>query len=582
MLHLGEELEADGFTAAVDALATYLYHGSLTTAAAFLDKCRLAQSGGKPSGSPAPTLRTFGVCQLGFSPDDIPRNAAEDLCRSVILRWRGGDLNQPDQAAASLSDPTSLLATHFARGISAEDLSTTVAARANTAGITLEGVLDRFCAALAEQMGNDRQTYLLTALGELLNHLGPQHPGMLAPVRFLTRIPAPKVIVEALDGMIRYQGTQESHRLCLESALGNPLQEIAAAAGKELQQWLLSLVNAPEHRLAGAQQMADSLAEHLRTLSREAGEAIAAATAQLRSLKELLLGDKRGSKNWLRFRGYFAKRRLVADRRLSEYFELRLHELTLDAFCRLVGLVLAHVATAGDRLRNLAADFNRLIEQFSADQAYPVPASAGTQVWSSLDAESTIRTKALQRIAAAQIAARKPELLAEMERALVKDLCAAATTEVRDARSKLAVAVRRTSRTIILSMLKQYAACETAAALEGRPHEPLFEIAAGLEAALSQRFDGCGGQRRLLVVAPESLVPAVTEQTASIQGCSHLCGKPLAATVLADAGGETFICYEVEDQPLRRLAAKILDQRYRAVEAAARLHTRSDVPWTPM
>ena len=44
LVHLGEELEADGFTAAVDTLANYLYHGTLTTAAAFFDKCRAVQS----------------------------------------------------------------------------------------------------------------------------------------------------------------------------------------------------------------------------------------------------------------------------------------------------------------------------------------------------------------------------------------------------------------------------------------------------------------------------------------------------------------------------------------------------------
>ena len=42
------------------------------------------------------------------------------------------------------------------------------------------------------------------------------------------------------------------------------------------------------------------------------------------------------------------------------------------------------------------------------------------------------------------------------------------------------------------------------------------------------------------------------------------------------------ICYEVEDQPLRRIAAKVLDQRFQAVEVAMRLHTRTDVPWTPL
>ncbi len=118
--------------------------------------------------------------------------------------------------------------------------------------MTLDQVVDRFRAVLAEQMGNDRHTYLLAALSELLNHLAPQRG-------FLTRVPPGKVIVEALDGMIRYQGAEDSHRLCLESALESPVAEFAAAAGAELQAWLLGLVNSPEHRLAGAQRMADSL-----------------------------------------------------------------------------------------------------------------------------------------------------------------------------------------------------------------------------------------------------------------------------------------------------------------------------------
>ncbi len=34
--------------------------------------------------------------------------------------------------------------------------------------------------------------------------------------------------------------------------------------------------------------------------------------------------------------------------------------------------------------------------------------------------------------------------------------------------------------------------------------------------------------------------------------------------------------------PCGRIAAKVLDQRFQAVEVAARLHTRTDVPWTPL
>lgn len=75
----------------------------------------------------------------------------------------------------------------------------TVVAHAEAAAITLNQILDRFHATLAERMGDNRQSYLLAALGELLNHLAPQRS-------FRTQIPPGKVILEALDGMIRYQG----------------------------------------------------------------------------------------------------------------------------------------------------------------------------------------------------------------------------------------------------------------------------------------------------------------------------------------------------------------------------------------
>ncbi len=162
-----------------------------------------------------------------------------------------------------------------------------------------------------------------------------------------------------------------------------------------------------------------------------------------------------------------------------------------------------------------------------------------------------------------------------MEQALEEELRQAATTEIRDVRSKLAVVVRRMSQTFILRMLKQHAVEEVTAALEGRPHEPLFEIPSALQEALPRRFTACGGQRRLLVVVPEQLAPAVAAQAPNN-------GGSLAPTVLTDADSNILVCYEVEDQPLPGLAAKVLDQRFQAVEVASRLHTRTDVSWTPL
>ena len=324
------------------------------------------------------------------------------------------------------------------------------------------------------------------------------------------------------------------------------MQEIAAAAGSELQQWLLGLVNSPEHRLAGAQQMADSLAEHLRDLSRQAGEAIHAASNELRSLKELLLGDKKGSKNWLRFRGFFSGRRLVADRRLSEYFELRLHELTLNAFCRLVGLVLAQVATVGDKLRNLAADFNRLIEQFSA--APP----RGQRIDRSHQGLAAGRRRANRR---------PQDGVARRDGTGVGGRTSPGGDD-RNPRRPQQAGRRRAADVANAHPPHAEAVCreEATAALEGRPHEPLFEIPAGLKEALPQRFTACGGQRRLLVVAPEQLAPAVAAQApaAASRPCRRCWPMP-AATCWSATKSKT---------SLAAIAAKVLDQRFQAVEVA--------------
>ena len=51
-------------------------------------------------------------------------------------------------------------------------------------------------------------------------------------------------------------------------------------------------------------------------------------------------------------------------------------------------------------------------------------------------------------------------------------------------------------------------------------------------------------------------------------------------TVVADKENEVLLCYEMEQLPLRRVAAAVLDQRFQNVEVASRLHTRIDVQWS--
>ena len=45
---------------------------------------------------PIPAVRTFGLAQLGFSYDDIPATAVDELCKALVTRWRGIDAEDAD------------------------------------------------------------------------------------------------------------------------------------------------------------------------------------------------------------------------------------------------------------------------------------------------------------------------------------------------------------------------------------------------------------------------------------------------------------------------------------------------------
>jgi serine/threonine protein kinase len=554
LVHFGEELDGEGFAGAVDTLAKYLYSGSMTGAAAFFDRCREAKADDEASAA-VPTLRTFGHATLGFSADDAPSEALDELCRGLVARWQEGarDEQPAHSATASLSDPTSLLATQFVDEEVADPLCTEVAAHAAEAGLSLDSVVARLESRLAEQMCDDRDSYLIKVLEELVNNSAPKRS-------FVTQMPPGKVIVEALDGIVRRQG-EDAQRLCLEAALDAPVQEIVDEVAGKLRERLLGLASSREHRLAGALAMADQLAEYLRDLSRQAGEAAQSLIKPLQKLKETLLGDPKAGKNWLQYRGFFGKRRLEVDRGLSEYFELRLHEVVLNAFCRLARQVLVQVTLARDKLRNLVTDLHRLFP--------PAPPDAAD------DETHRTRLRAAQQAAAQEIAANKAAILDEMEQALETELSGLITNDGGERRRLLPQTIRTAATVEARSKLRQYAEEAMTAALEGGTHHPLFGIPAAAKAAVPACFQMCGGRQRLLVVAPEELVPAITPDKL---------GEDVTTlpTVVADPHADMLVCYEVEGLSLTRIATAVLDQRFQIVEAAARLHTRSDISWTPL
>ena len=53
-------------------------------------------------------------------------------------------------------------------------------------------------------------------------------------------------------------------------------------------------------------------------------------------------------------------------------------------------------------------------------------------------------------------------------------------------------------------------------------------------------------------------------------------------TVVPDASGDVVLLFETGELSLKHVAAALVDSRLDLTEVASRLHTRSDVTWTPL
>jgi len=88
------------------------------------------------------------------------------------------------------------------------------------------------------------------------------------------------------------------------------------------------------------------------------------------------------------------------------------------------------------------------------------------------------------------------------------------------------------------------------------------------------RLTGCGGARRLLLVMPRGSDPSLPS--------SYQQAAEVIPSVAWDSDADLTVCFEVEQLSLAHAAAALIDYRSDYAEAARRMHTRLDVPWTVM
>ena len=144
LVNLSDEMNANQFDSATDALAHCLFVDAATADGVFLDKCRESSTVDQPSEAAEMTLRTLGLCQIGGTQNGVPATAAELLCKNVVDGWCGsGDTNLCVLDSKPSEPPNQDDASRERRADDDVDIHRLVTGGATTLDLNLETLVQR-------------------------------------------------------------------------------------------------------------------------------------------------------------------------------------------------------------------------------------------------------------------------------------------------------------------------------------------------------------------------------------------------------------------------------------------------------
>ena len=249
-MSLGENLNARGLAAAAAHLGGYLYGNAVTRAAAFFDRCRALNPEASALASADPKVRTFGLRELGFAPEDVAPATVRALCNTLIARWRGGERRQPETRRGSVADPAALLAGKLATSLDDDRLEDDVLAQAKAVALDFAALVARLRDTVAAEIGADPDSYLSAALAKIAAEIAAETD---EAVRSASS--AAPFVLSALDALIQSPGPQPAaHAANLSERLQTQAAAIAEGQHASLRQWILDVagtVRTPRNGAAG-------------------------------------------------------------------------------------------------------------------------------------------------------------------------------------------------------------------------------------------------------------------------------------------------------------------------------------------
>ncbi|MBC7855458.1 MAG: hypothetical protein IAF94_18675, partial [Pirellulaceae bacterium] len=547
LVHLGQDLSPEQFLAATDRVAEYLYLDAATPAGNYLRACRSTTPQEERHDV---TLRTFGLCRLGFS-DALVAGGTESLCQSVLRRWSGepkptveGPLSTRMVDAAA-SPPAQAAA---AKGAALERLTSQ---QSQKLGLELDSLIEGLYALAVEELGGEPDVVF-----RKITRSSATAPQSLAPVdKWFADI--------ACFFGPRHGDVDPTPSSPLHNALLKRLPQLIAPLGEQLRDWLLALPEDPAARVSGAHQCVKLFRGHLQGLSEKAKETRNQISGQIAGIEQrLALATRSPAKATGRKKDGSS----LAESLFLQHCQFRIYQLAAQLASQFAQNLVGFVSQAGDQLHDLARDLKHLAGQFA-----PLAAAVGSDE--------------LEQRAIAKLQTDEDESALRIDQFFQQQIFATAGFRATllqggEKRGDLLALLRQQARQATLASLCQIDLSALVKEL-GKPGENGPSKLEALMVAAQPWLQQIGGERRLLcVAAPKSgnsgeqpLTPAVFS---GLIGSAYFGQLP---AVIPATTSQIVFCYELSNVPLSHAAARLIGHCPHYAQAATRLHVRTDVTW---
>jgi serine/threonine protein kinase len=554
VVHVGEEMSNQQWESACDNIAEFLLLDAITPAGHVLRAARE-----EPSDVPGLKVRSFGLYQLGFAHDKLVDDAVRRVCRETIARW-DGPTNKPEaRKAAPRLLPSAQAHAHVAAEpvpvVAPVEIESVSATLAKALGVDADPLVQRAIGLATAELGGDAEAFFR-------NLMGPPDPGndglmlqrWLGSAYELFGRPQEDLSAPALPGE-------------LAQALDHRIGPWIAEVGTSLRKGIEAIVEEPGARIAGARRAAKWFVAHLKSLVDRMREMRGRVMAEWRTVEACLdpAQPDRPAKGKLPRRTHAELATLF-----QQYCRLRMFDLAAVRAGQVAYALQSHAGAAHDALLDLGRELEHLAAQFPAEDTVSCTASSTSLEFCSMRETVAEHLRSAEDLLACQIDDQIAKSLFNVKGGLRAVISAGG-----EAREQLVSLLRTTSRQAVLTKLQSIdlASLLLAGAASDSPlHKCLTDAQPWLQR--------CGGRRRLLCVIPEQLAEHYNSATLAAQLGPNVF-RQLPA-IVPDSTGDLVLLYELGDLSLPHVAANLCDFRADLIDAAARLHTRSDITWAPL